>query len=518
MAGSEFYDHTTYPTQGSSGASASLRAELDSIETGFGKLAGLSGNSEKIVRVNTGETAHEAVAGSTVVGEAISGATAKTTPVDADTIGISDSAASNVLKSLSWANLKATIKTYYDSVSATLTNKTISADSNTISGVAASSFVVSDASGYIDGAAAQKAIPSGVVVGTTDTQTLTNKTIVAASNTITTASSGNLAATELNAALAELQADIDTRASGSYQPLDADLTAIAGLTSAANKVPYFTGSGTAAVADLTAYGRSVVAVADEAALKALVNLEIGTDVQAYDAELAALAGLTSAANKVPMFSGLGTATVIDFLDEDAMTSNSATAVPSQQSVKAYVDAAGSAWELVSTTNVTATTNIDFDLQEDVYCEWKFVIDGVIPATDNSTLRIQMGYSAGTSFETSSYGSSFVGTSVDVSGNDIIGSATGSNGVGTSAGQHAHAVVTIGGVGSSLAAGFFITSMNSYVGADADARSGKTDIWYSGLTERVWDTVRFLWEVNGAGSGGTWEATGTIKMFAMKRAG
>jgi hypothetical protein len=52
---------------------------------------------------------------------------------------------------------------------------------------------------------------TGSVVGTSDSQTLTNKTIVASSNTITTASSGNLTATELNAALAELQTDIDTR-------------------------------------------------------------------------------------------------------------------------------------------------------------------------------------------------------------------------------------------------------------------------------------------------------------------
>ena len=50
------------------------------------------------------------------------------------------------------------------------------------------------------------------VVGDISSQALTNKTIVVSSNTITTAASGNLAATELNAALDELQDDIDTRA------------------------------------------------------------------------------------------------------------------------------------------------------------------------------------------------------------------------------------------------------------------------------------------------------------------
>lgn len=43
-------------------------------------------------------------------------------------------------------------------------------------------------------------------------QTFTNKTLVVSANTVTTAASGNLVATELNAALAELQTDIDTRA------------------------------------------------------------------------------------------------------------------------------------------------------------------------------------------------------------------------------------------------------------------------------------------------------------------
>lgn len=71
--------------------------------------------------------------------------------------------------------------------------------------------------------------------------------------------------------------------------LPAALSALGALTPAADKIGYFTSASAGALADFTSYGRSIVAVASEAAFKALVNLEIGTDVQAFDSDLSTLA-------------------------------------------------------------------------------------------------------------------------------------------------------------------------------------------------------------------------------------
>lgn len=95
---------------------------------------------------------------------------------------------------------------------------------------------------------------------------------------------------ELAAALgddANFAASVTTSLAGK-QPLDSDLTAIAALVSAADKVPYSTGAGTWALADFSAAGRALVDDADAAAQRTTLSVYSQTQMGDPETDLAAL--------------------------------------------------------------------------------------------------------------------------------------------------------------------------------------------------------------------------------------
>ena len=98
--------------------------------------------------------------------------------------------------------------------------------------------------------------------------------------------------------------------------LKAPLTAINGLTPAADRIAYYTSASAGAMTALTSFGRSLIDDVDAAAARTTLGLgtaatSAATAFQAADATLTALAGVTTAANKLAYFSGVDTAAVTD---------------------------------------------------------------------------------------------------------------------------------------------------------------------------------------------------------------
>lgn len=96
----------------------------------------------------------------------------------------------------------------------------------------------------------------------------------------------------------------------------AAITALSALTPAANKVPYFTGASTAAMVDSTSYGRALLNVADEAALKALINAEGGVDFATHSALTSGLAGKQDLNSRLTGISNMASLAVGDLVQWD----------------------------------------------------------------------------------------------------------------------------------------------------------------------------------------------------------
>lgn len=91
-----------------------LNTDMDTIDATMKSISDAAGAAQTAAN-NAQATANSKIDAAGVAAT-IHAATAKTTPADNDELGLADSAASWVIKKLSWANLKVSLKTYFDGV------------------------------------------------------------------------------------------------------------------------------------------------------------------------------------------------------------------------------------------------------------------------------------------------------------------------------------------------------------------------------------------------------------------
>lgn len=256
-----------------------------------------------------------------------------------------------------------------------------------------------------------------------------------------------------------------------------------------------------------------VVVPDEIQHDADTNNKIGftTDTQTFTTGGSTRMDITDSGVRL----GGANARVTTVLDEDTMSSNSATALATQQSIKAYVDS--SSYVLLATATASSSASISFTGLSSAYFKYILVIDTLIPATDDSILYLRTDSNNGASFDSGASDYAYVGNLYFFNGSSVVTDAIGSSadsfialsgndstsGVGNGATEGVSGTVTIINPSSSN----YTTTIAHLAQVTADGEIGVLSATGQRLSAAAVDAVQLLYS-----SGNI--ASGVVKLYGV----
>lgn len=312
--------------------------------------------------------------------------------------------------------------------------------------------------------------------------------------------------------------------------LDAVATAVATKTdkvvpAAASNVATLDGTGNLEDSGVTSTELGIL----DGATVTTAELNILDGVTSTTAELNILDGVTATTAELNILDG-ATLDVTELNYVDGVTSS----IQTQLDAKAATADLPIGWNLIDSWVPTAVNSKDFTWDESLYSDIRIVIEGVIPATDNSHLYMRLGYNDGVNFFSGTSDYFFHAEAKDPSSpyNMVIPAGAPTNtfipiscgvvsgvayidtqaGVGSAAGEGYSGTVELLGMASPVSTPR-ICAKFSYEDDLGQHQFGEVNgnVYDNAADTTVFDSARVYWE------SGNFEVAGKIWVYGLKRA-